>query len=257
MACTYHIQRGEKNINMTNRKIFFILTAFLLCICFLLINFKKPLLNSNWDIDVTVLAATFVDEEYFTIKGARDWQYENKTIMSQEYFDQTYDFSDLQGATFYVQPLDYTGLIAHTFVVFHFDDSYGKYADLGISIETRRESGEKYSIIGGLFRKYELMHTWATEKDLTDRRIKFYDYELHQHNILIPLDQQVAILKQFLHQTNTLSTQPVFYNSAVNNCTSALAQYINGFAPGSIPWHYSFIFTGRADKYLQSLGYID
>ena len=162
----------------------------------------------------------------------------------------------MEGVRFYLQPLDETGLIAHTFLVFDFDQSYGEARHLGISVETRRENGEKYSIVGGLFRKFELQHTWATEQDLTSRRTVYYDYSLHPYEVTIPKNEQVAILRAFLVQTDKLSREPVFYNTALYNCTNVLAYYINEIAPGSIPFHVSFIFTGLAETYLEKLGYI-
>jgi len=234
--------------------------TYILCILivgvFLLVNLREPLLGRIWDEDVSVLASVDMGENIFTIKNARDWSYTKNKVTKQEYFELNYRFEDLQGMSFYVQPLDYTGLIAHTFVIFHFDKSYGEYKDLGISVETRREQGEEYSLLGGLFNKFELTHTWATENDLVSRRAVFYDYEVFPYEVTIPKNQQIAVLQEFLKQTDRLQSDPVFYNTALKNCTNALAQYINQIAPKSIPWHYSFIFTGRSDDYLRSLGYI-
>lgn len=41
------------------------------------------------------------------------------------------------------------------------------------------------------------------------------------------------------------------------NCTSSLIQYANESRPGALPWHYSWIFTGKVDEYLAELGYLD
>jgi len=242
---------------MKNKKIFIPLISSVLIISLVLINFREPLLDRTWDADVSVLAnIPEMANESFIIENARDWSYDMGIVETQDYFTDKYLFQDLEGMTFYVQPLDHTGLIAHTFIVFNFIDSYDEYKDLGISVETRRESGEQYSILGGLFRKFELTHTWATKQDLIDRRTKYYDYSLEPHLVTIPKDQQITILKEFLYQTDKLSREPVFYNTALNNCTNALAQYINRVAPDSIPWHYSFVLTGRSDEYLRSLGFI-
>lgn len=218
--------------------------------------FKDPLLDREWDEDVGVLAGITLNDDRFTITNARNWTYEDGAIIDQDYFTETYTYDGLQGATFYLQPLDATGLVAHTFVVFHFNESYGEYRDLGISVETRRESGEEYSLLGGLFRKFELTHTWATEQDLVDRRTRFYDYSVIPYSITVPLDQQQAILKTLLAQTQRLAVEPVFYNTALHNCTNSLAQYINRTYPESIPWHWSFIITGLSASYLETLGYI-
>ena len=48
----------------------------------------------------------------------------------------------------YEQKLDRIGLIAHTFIVFEFDESYGPARYLGLSVETRRELGENRLLVG-------------------------------------------------------------------------------------------------------------
>jgi hypothetical protein len=36
-----------------------------------------------------------------------------------------------------------------------------------------------------------------------------------------------------------------------------LIAYVNDIRPNAIPWHYSFVLTGRTDDYLARLGYLD
>ena len=50
--------------------------------------------------------------------------------------------------------------------------------------------------------------------------------------------------------------KPRFYNTLTTNCTSALAAIVNKARPGAIPWDWSFLLTGYADRYLHKLGYI-
>lgn len=241
---------------MIRRIIRYAIFCIILLALLVLFVLRKPLLDRQWDPDVAILAQTEQTTDGFTITDARNWTYTPGTVESQNYFNQTYLYDDLESATFYLQPLDSTGLIAHTFVVFDFGESYGLYRRLGISVETRREDGEQYSIIGGLFNKFELTHTWATEMDLTSRRTIYYDYALIPYDITVSHKEQVAILKEFISQTHNLATKPQFYNTALRNCTNVLAQYINQIQSGAIPYHLSFIFTGLSARYLERLGYI-
>ena len=218
-----------------------------------------PKMESMWDPDVAVLADIdfFEDETGFEIRGTRDWKYEALDVVkSEDYFDQVYKFEDLEGMSFYVQPLERTGWIAHTFVVFEFNESYGDKRYLGISVETRRELGEEYSILAGILNKFEITHIWATEKDLTERRTVYMNYELKKYSIKLSKPEQIGVLKVFLSKTQELKKTPGFYNSVTFNCTNALSRYINEARPGSIPFHYSLIFTGRVGEYLRKLGYV-
>ncbi|MDH3207973.1 MAG: DUF4105 domain-containing protein, partial [Gemmatimonadota bacterium] len=117
--------------------------------------------------------------------------------------------------------------------------------------------GETYSLVGGVLRAFEVTHIWATEEDLVTRRVELLDYPLTRYRVSIPAESIEAILRQFLDETAQLATVPRWYNTLTTNCTSSLIGYVNEVSPGAIPWHYSFIFTGRADTYLASLGYLD
>ncbi|MCB0336680.1 MAG: DUF4105 domain-containing protein [Bdellovibrionales bacterium] len=238
---------------------FYFLAIFLLVGIFIIFWLRKPLLYSNWDKDVRVLAkVTFLeDQSSFVLKDIRNWSYDESGPLDESvYFEQAFELKDLEKVWFYVQPLEASGLIAHTFLVFEFNESYGAAQRLGLSIETRRRVGEQYSLLKGALRGFMLTHIWATERDLTSRRTDYLGYTLQKYQLNLAKDQIRKIIIGFLNETNSLHTTPRFYNTLTYNCTSALAHYINQTIPGSIPWHYSFIFTGKSAEYLTRLGYI-
>ena len=89
------------------------------------------------------------------------------------------------------------------------------------------------------------------------RRVELLDYPLTRHRVSIPNEYVARILKQFVDETAALAESPRWYNTLTTNCTSALISYVNEAEPGAIPWHYSFVLTGRTDDYLTRLGYLD
>ena len=217
---------------------------------------RTPSLDRTWDEDVNVLAGiSMSSDETITLSQVRDWQYGVNSITSKSYFDATFDPNDIVDMWMYEQPLDPSGLIAHTFVVFEFNESYGQGRYLGISVETRREQGETYSIIGGALRAFEITHIWATEKDLVTRRVQFLDYPLTRYRLDIPATYRAQIFRKFAQETQQLGSQPRWYNTVSNNCTSSLIKYVNESKPGAIPFHYSYAFTGKVDEYLEQLGF--
>lgn len=220
--------------------------------------FKEPLKFTAWDDDVRVLAQVEIpeDESSISFKGIRDWTYERDKVLTEDYFNHTYQLEDLEKVWFYLQPLDKSGLIAHTFVVFEFNETYGDKRHLGISVETRRRQGQEYSLLKGAFKGFMLVHTWATEADLTARRTDYYDYELFKYELQLSEADMKGLLKAFARKTAALQATPEFYNTITQNCTNALALYVNQIKPGAIPWHYSFVFTGKSVEYLKNLGYI-
>ncbi|MEM7468335.1 MAG: DUF4105 domain-containing protein [Pseudomonadota bacterium] len=217
---------------------------------------RTPSLDRSWDEDVNVLAG--VDTalpEKIKLTRIRDWQYSDEEIVAKPYFDASFNPSDIQAMWIYEQQLGRLGLIAHTFVVFEFDESYGRGRYLGLSVETRREMGEKYSLLGGILRQFEITHIWSTEQDLVTRRVQFLDYPLTRYRLDIPKPYHAAIFRSFVGETQHLAADPRWYNTVTNNCTSSLVKYVNKNEPDAIPLHYSYVFTGKMDEYLEKLGY--
>ncbi|MFT4562304.1 MAG: hypothetical protein ACI9BW_002048 [Gammaproteobacteria bacterium] len=158
----------------------------------------KPRLDRNWDDDVSILAGVELasDTQSFAISGVRNWRYDHNGPVSREYFDATYKIDDLRATSVYEQLLDPSGLIAHTFVVFDFGTNY-PYPKIGVSVETRREIGEKYSLIKGALPGFELTHTWASERDLVERRVKYLSYSLSKYAVAQELSHPKTLLGKF------------------------------------------------------------
>ena len=169
----------------------------------------------------------------------------------------TYDPQDALGLWLYEQELGLGGRIAHTFLVFEFPERYGADRWPGISVETRREVGETYSLVAGMLRGFELTHVWAREEDLVRRRVEYLDYPLTRYRVVIEPEQVARIFQELVRETEALARRPRWYHTLRTNCTSSLIEYVNQIRPGAIPWHFSFIFTGRTDEYLSELGYLD
>ncbi len=219
---------------------------------------RSPRLDRNWDDDVAVLAEVGIanDATHFTIRDARAWRYSSRGPVSRDRFAATYRFADLTGMAFYEQPLDRSGLIAHTFVVFEFTGDYAEPL-LGVSVETRRERVEEYSLLKGALRGFELTYTWATAADLVERRVQYLGYELRKYPVRQPLADQRRYLERFLRDTMALATQPRWYNTITSNCTNVIIGAANDVAPGFVPFDISFILTGLAAPYLVKRGILD
>jgi hypothetical protein len=219
---------------------------------------RTPSLDRDWDQDVRVLAGIdMMDDGRVGFSDIRNWRYTQDAVVSKSYFDGVFDPDDIVDLWMYEQQLDGIGLIAHTFVVFQFDESYGDVRYLGLSVETRRESDEEYSLLGGMLRAFEVTHIWATEEDLVTRRVQYLNYPLTRYRLEIPEEYLGRIFVKLAEETRELAIRPRWYNTALNNCTSSLIQYVNESEPGAIPLHYSYVLTGKVDDYLEGLGYLD
>ena len=95
------------------------------------------------------------------------------------------------------------------------------------------------------------------EEDLVTRRVELLDYPLTRYRVSVPNEYLARIFRQFVDETAALATIPRWYNTLTTNCTNSLIAYVNEVESGAIPWHNSFVLTGRADAYLTGLGYLD
>ncbi len=221
-------------------------------------SLRKPSLSRDWDDDVRVLAGVEMEGQGLVrLTDIRDWSYTQESVVSKRYFEAAFDPEHIVDVWMYEQELAGAGLIAHTFLVFELAEPAGPKRYIGLSVETRRELGEEYSLIGGVLRSFEVTHIWATESDLVTRRVVHLDYPLNRFRLEIPKEYRSRIFVKFARETQALATTPRWYNTVTNNCTSSLIRYVNDSEPNAIPLHYSYVATGRVDDYLMSLGYLD
>lgn len=127
--------------------------------------------DRNWEFGFDVLPKITIDQNLVTIKDLRDFAFENNQI-TPHYKEQTVNLNQLERAWFVFEPFkikpftSFNG-VAHTYFVFDFVDS----DPIAVSVEARREKGEKYNAWTGALNQYELIYVWGTERDETIRRV--------------------------------------------------------------------------------------
>lgn len=119
------------------------------------------------------------------------------------------------------------------------------------------ETGEAYSAIGGALRNYELMYVWSSERDILTRIAVGLEHTLFAYKLRLEPEQMRKIFEFFVRRTNDLAEHPRFYNTLHSNCTNELAKAVNEAFPNALPWHRSWIFTGRSADWLFDLGFIE
>ena len=237
-----------------------ILAVFVVAVLFaiLRLNLQEPRADRNWEPEFARLT-TFEDlgGGRWRLNNLRYWTWNESGPKDTVWGDLTIDENAVTALWYYVQPFGGWDGIAHTFVVFELAGKDGEAADyIGVSVEARRQIGEVYSALSGLFRAYELTYLWASEKDLLTRRAVYIPDELYGYRLNVAPQTARAALRHFITRTNDLAAGPRFYNTLFSNCTNELAKTVNGGGEDFIPYHYSFVLTGFADRYLHRLGYL-
>jgi hypothetical protein len=230
-----------------------LILIFILLIIFLYIIhgvFSTPKRDRNWVTDQKTLAEIKVDGDLITIKNIRDIVYRTTEDFDLSFYDKTFKLEELETAWYMVEPFGQFGA-AHTLVSFGFSD--GSY--ISISAEIRREEGESFSALKGLFRQYELVYIIADEADVIKLRTNHRKNEVR----LFPVkaDKEVAqlVFMDMLKRAEKLATKPEFYNTITNNCTTNIIKHVRRFSDSDIPWwDLSYLLPEFSDKVIYDAG---
>lgn len=182
----------------------------------------------------------------------RNYTYDATGPVTKEYVSRTYDFDAVTGIRFLMEPFPDNASFGHTLLIFDFEDA----PSIAFSIEARMEAHETYSPYAGLFNEFELSYTWGTEEDFITRRTVFLAHDVFIYDLVLPKEVAQQVFMAFVMETDELEAHPRFYNTLLHNCTNELARIVNERTTYKLPWDFSRIFTGTADKYLFDLGYI-
>lgn len=216
-------------------------------------NLKTPSLSRDWAEDSKILPDVSINENVIEIKNIRDWRYLPGKIVSKDYYNDTFDLNKIESAYLLFNPFGKWDGIGHSFFIFTFED--GK--EISVSVEARRESDESFNSVKGIFNQYELWYAFGSSADfITRRAIHYEDHELNMYPLLITKESKQALLLDLVKTAEKLETEAQFYNTVTSNCTNLLIDSANEVKKGSVPFHYSRLFTGYADDYVYELGFI-
>jgi hypothetical protein len=217
----------------------------------------QPSNDRDWEYGMEVLPHITIDGNLVTVQHERDFRWSADGPVSSDYVDRSFDLDRLERVWFVEEPFpvapfyDFKGM-AHTYFVFDFHDQ----PPVAISVESRRQRGQKYDVVRGTFNEYELMYVWGTEQDLTGRRAVLENRQLYMYPVAGSMDSARTLFLDLAEETGQLEMRPRFYNSLTSNCTNELAKAANQAQPGVIPPNIALVLPGYADRELYDLGFI-
>ena len=214
----------------------------------------KPSNERQWQPDLAKLPYATVDGDKVTVHDIRNVVYRSEFDFSPSYYTKTFDLNKLDGidlfAVYWMGPA-----IAHTIMSFNFGDK----DHLAVSIEARKELNEGYSTIKGFFRQYELIYIVADERDVIRLRTNYrkdpienvFLYHLHP-----PKENSRRLFLKYIQQINELHEKPGFYNTLLDNCTTAI-WFNTRVNPGHLPFSWKILLSGYVPEYLYESGGLD
>ncbi len=213
----------------------------------------RPSSDRDWVPDQARMPIATMAGDELRLANVRNARYRSTTDFDLRWEARDYRLDDVESAWFIVEPFaDWRGP-AHTFVSFGFRD--GRH--LAISAEVRKEVGETYSPLAGLFRQYELMLVLGDERDLIGLRAAHRRDPVHLYRLRATPAQARALLVALLEKANGLAERPAFYNTLSANCTTTIVDAVDALAPGTVPMSWRTRLPGYSDDLAFDLGLID
>jgi len=207
---------------------------------------QPPRMDRDWYPYLAHAPDVTLTDTGFIVAPVSDWSYAGPEVVAETYVEAGYDFDQLRNVWFVLEPQPGSQLAAHTLLLFEFEGD----RLLGLTIEARREQGEDYSALRGVFNAFELTYIWASARDLLTRRAVMLDHDVFVYPVAITGGQSRLLLTRLLQRTESLETTPRYYNTITSNCTNELAK------AAGFDWAPAYILTGRSDEYLFRRGVI-
>ena len=228
------------------RKIGVLMGGFVVVLgCWLLL---RPSNDRPWQPDVAETAWAEIDGDRVTLHNVRNCEYRTETDYTPRWETRTVDLTRLSGLDL---AINYWGSawMAHPIASFQFED----VPPVCFSIETRKEIGESYSAVGGLYRQFELIYVCADERDVLRVRTNYrHGEEIFLYHTTVTPAAVRQRFTEYITAMNDLHVHPRWYNAATTNCTTSIRSQHD--ATQRAPWDWRILFNGYGDELLYERG---
>jgi hypothetical protein len=210
----------------------------------------QPSNDRDWQPDVAVLAYADIEGNEVTLRNIRNCDYRTETDFDVRHYDKTFDLDKLRTADLFMV---YWGSphMAHTMVSFGFEGG----DCVCFSIETRKEKGEGYSAVKGLFRQFELVYVVGDERDLVRLRTNCRQgEEVYLFRLTAPPPAVRKFFLDYVRRVNDLRRRPEWYSAITHNCTTSIR--MQRATADRAPWDWRMLANGHGDELLYERGLI-
>ncbi|WP_180033538.1 DUF4105 domain-containing protein [Acinetobacter sp. YH12233] len=212
----------------------------------------EPRQDRDWNPEVSRLLSYEQQGNQVTLHNIRNFDWQAEGQYTERWESRSFDLNDITGVniitSYWMGPK-----IAHTLVSFDFANQ----KPLAFSIEIRKEKDEKFSAIGGFFRKYELSLVASDEKDIVYTRSNIRGEQVYFFPVKMPQAEAQALFKEYLRKADELAKEPKWYNTLSSNCTTLVFDMAQAVSQQQLPSDYRLLASGYLPDYLYDLKALD
>lgn len=218
-----------------------------------LLSMFRPSNDRDWAPEQAVLPYVEFLGDKVLVHNIRCAKYHAEDDIEVNYYDKTFDLSEIKNVDFLVCPFASAPGMAHTMLSFGFEGE--EY--VAVSVEIRKEKGESYDPLKGLLHQYEIMYVVADERDLIQLRTNIWQNEVFLYRTKATPKAARELFVDVAARINKLRLSPEFYDTLTNNCTTNIAQHVNRLYPERVPMDYRVLLSGYSDRMAYELGLLD
>jgi hypothetical protein len=217
-----------------------------------------PSRTRSWSVDQSHTVTMEADGAGYAIHDIRHCSYEAAEAYAVRWETRFIDPERIDEVWYAVEPFSPDSPAAHTFLSFGIEDGKGGHNYLAVSVEIRRDAGEMYSPLAGLFRRYELMYVLADENDVIGLRAIHRRHDVFLYPVKATRDQARVLFLDMLSRAVALGRKPEFYHTLTNTCASNIAEHLRRRWPQALPrWDLRILLPGNADALALERGLLD
>ena len=202
----------------------------------------KPSNEGNWQADVAQLAWGEVNGDEVMLHNVRNCDYRTETDYTARWETRTVRLSQITGVDL---AINYWGSpwMAHPIASFQFSDA----PPICFSIETRKQLGQTYSAIGGVYRQFQLIYIVADERDMIRLRTNYrHGEDVYLYRTTMTPAQARDRFHEYLRSLNTIRDRPRWYNAITTNCTTSIRDQHP--IADRLPWDWRLLLNGKGDE---------
>lgn len=229
---------------------------FFLVAVWLRVHKLRPSNDRSWVNDNSRNATVQFDGDIVKITNIRNFNWRSTKDFDESWVNEEYDLREVESIWLTLEYFDPKHpQMAHTILSWAFADG----RRLACSIEVRREKGERYHPVRGLFREYELIYVWARESDVIGVRTRCRKNSITHlfKAVVLGEGNERRMLESYLRRTNDLVETPEWYNTLTNTCTTNIVRHVNEVYPGRVPRAVSILMPGLSPKLLERANLIE
>ena len=212
----------------------------------------QPSHDREWELGQEKLPHFLLEGTTLHVENFRNFPWTGEMESIVRYETREFDLATLERLDVFISHFDDFEGLTHIFLSFGFADD----KQLVISLESRREVGEEFSPLLGLFRQYEIIYVVGSEEDIVGARVGVRNERVYRYPTVATPDQIRTLLLKFSEDINSVYDEPRFYNTLLHNCTNELTRRVEEMSSIDFPLTWKTLFPGYFDEVLYEMNLI-